>query len=150
MVGWMGIAVITLATIMFSTPAEAVYLLNCRLMDADTPTRWREGCKWETVITECKPEEPCKVKRQNFISLSAKAVITANARLRTAVLVGGTTAEAASLAAAMSSPGLATSSRTTGTDSTLSGTIGGVAGTVNEVISGATGAVDRAMSGLDP
>jgi hypothetical protein len=150
MVGWMGIAVIGLVTVMVSTPVEATYILNCRLMDSDAPIRWRQGCKWETVITECKPGEPCKVKRQNFISLSAKAVINANVRLRSAVLVSGATSEAASLGAAMSSPGLASSSRTTGVGSTVSGTIGGAAGTVTGVVSGATGTADRAVSGLVP
>jgi hypothetical protein len=150
MVGCKGIARTALATIMFSVPTEAAYLLNCRLMDSDTPSWWRKGCKWETVISECDPNEPCKVKRQNFLSLSAKAVLTSNVRLRTALLVNGTTAETASLASTMSSPGLATTSRATVTNSTVSGAIGGTAGTANGVVSGATGAVDHAVAGLAP
>jgi hypothetical protein len=146
MVRWMGFAFISLATITCSIPTEAAYLLNCRLMGPDAPVQWRQGCKWETVITECNPSESCKIKRQNFLSLSAKAAITANVRLRTSVLVSGTTAEVAGLAAATSSPGITTSTRTT----SVSGTIGGVAGTANGVVSGATGAVDRTASGLGP
>lgn len=142
MVGWIGAAVITLATIMACAPSEGAYLLNCRLMNSDTPSHWRRGCKWETVMSECKPGEPCKVKRQNFISLSAKSAIAANAKWRTAVIVSGTTAEAASIAATMNSPaGLAASSNTAGADSAMSGTIGEAAGSVAGAISGATGAV---------
>jgi hypothetical protein len=150
MLGRMGFAVITLATIMFSPPSNAAFLLNCRLMGPDTPSRWRQGCQWETVISVCKPGEPCKVKRQNFLSLSAKAAITANVKLRTAVIVSGTTAEAASLAAAMNSPGLAASSNSTAASSTVSGTIGGAAGTVDGIASAVTGTVDRAVAGLVP
>jgi hypothetical protein len=148
MVGWIGIAVIIVATIVFSAPSEAAFLLNCRLMGPDTHPQWRQGCKWETLISECKPDEPCKVKRQNFLSLSAKAAITANLKWRTTIIVSGTTTEAASLAATMNSPGLATSSNATAAGITLAGPIGKAAGTLNGVVSDATGAVNQ--TGLVP
>jgi hypothetical protein len=148
MVRWTQFAIISLATLMCSIPAEADYLLNCRLMDSDTPSWWRKGCKWETIITECEPNELCKVKRLNIVSVSAKAALSANLRMRTAVLVNSTTAETAGLAATMSSAGLATTSRATAANSTLSGAIGGTAGTVNGAVSGSTAGVDRAVSGL--
>jgi hypothetical protein len=93
LVGWMYFAIISSATLMCSIPAEADYLLNCRLMDSDTPSWWRKGCKWETIITECEPNELCKVKRLNIESMSAKAALSANLTLRTAALANSATAE---------------------------------------------------------
>jgi hypothetical protein len=145
---WMYFAIISLATLMCSIPVEADYLLNCRLMDSDTPSWWRKGCKWETIITKCEPNELCKVKRLNIVSMSAKAALSANLSLRTAALANSTTAEIAGLAAPMSSPGLATTSRTTAANSRLSGAVSGTAGTLNGAVSGATSGVDRAVSGL--
>src|SRR5215213_2265452 len=143
MVRWLELAFMSLATITCSVPTEAAYLLNCRLMGPDAPAQWRQGCKWETVISACIPNELCKVKRQNFLSQSAKAAIGADVRLRTAVLVSGTTAEVAGLAAATSSPNIATS-----TSTSVSGTVGGAATTQNGAVSGVTGTVDRTVSGL--
>jgi hypothetical protein len=151
MLGWIGVAVINLVTIMFSMPSEAAFLLNCRLMGPATPPHWRQGCKWETVIRECNPEKLCKVKRLNIISRSAKAAITANVKWRTTVIISGTTSEAASIVETMNGPaGLATSGKATAADSTVSSTIGAAVGTVNRVVSGATGAVDRTVAGLVP
>jgi hypothetical protein len=149
MVRWMQFAIISLAAIMCSIPAEADYLLNCRLMDSDTPSWWQKGCKWETIISECEPNELCKVKRLNIVSVSAKAALSANLKLRTAALVNSTTADVAGLAA-MSSSGLATTSRANAADNTLSGAVGGTASTVNGVASATTGAVDGTASGLVP
>ena len=150
MVRWMEFAFIGLATITCSMPTEAASLLNCRLMDSDAPSRWRQGCKWETIISQCKPNELCKVKRQNIVSVSAKAALTANLGLLTSVLVSGTTAEAASLAAAINSRGLATGARSTAVAGTGSGVLGGAAGTLDGVASAATGTVDRALSDIAP
>jgi hypothetical protein len=80
------------------------------------------------------------------VSVSAKAALSLNVRLRTAVLVNSTTAETAGLA--MSSAGIATTSRATAANSALSGAIGGTAGTANGAVSGVTGGVDRAVFGL--
>jgi hypothetical protein len=143
---WMEFAFIGFATVTCSIPIEAASLLNCRLMDSDTPSRWRQGCKWETIISQCKPNELCKVKRQNIVSVSAKAALTANLELRTSVLVSGTTVEAASLAAAINSRG----PRSTAVASTGSGVLGGSAGTLDGAASVATGTVDRALSDLAP
>jgi hypothetical protein len=150
MVRWMQFALISLATTLCSIPAEADYLLNCRLMDSDTPSWWRKGCKWETIISECEPNELCKVKRLNIVSVSAKAALSANLRLRTAVLVNSTTTETAGLAVTMSNPGLATTSRATAANSTLSGAVGGTADTVNGAVSGTTDTANRTVSDLGP
>ena len=151
MVRWMQFAIISLATLLCSIPTEAEYLLNCRLMNSDSPSWWRKGCKWETIISECGPNELCKVKRLNIVSVSAKAALSANLSLRTSVLVNSTTAETAGLAATMSSPGLTTTSRTTATVSPAgSGALGGVAETLNNAASGTTGTANRTVSGLSP
>jgi hypothetical protein len=145
------VAILALAPTILSNPCQADFLLNCRLMSPEVDHLYRQACKWETIISNCSPNTPCTVKRQNVISISAKAVLTANARLRSAVIVSSTTSGTASTVVATKSPAtLAMSSRATASGSSISSPIGGATGAVAGVVSGATGAVDGAVAGLTP
>jgi hypothetical protein len=147
----MRVAVLALAPTILSIPSQADFLLNCRLMSADANPLYRQACKWETIVSDCSPNIPCTVKRQNIISVSAKAALTANAKLRSAVIVSSTTSGTASTVVAMKSPAsLAMSGRATASGSSMSSAVSGVTGAVAGVVSGATGAVDGALTGVTP
>ena len=71
------ISVVLLFLSQLAVPAEADFLLNCRLMTPQVPETYRQHCKWETVV-KCKPGEACLIKRQNFVSGYGNSVLSAN------------------------------------------------------------------------
>jgi len=61
-------AFICVAAFASACPAQAEFLLNCRLMDANHPI-YRHHCKAETgylVASECLNARVCVLKKQNF------------------------------------------------------------------------------------
>jgi hypothetical protein len=80
--GWMGIFVILPGLVTFSVPSEAEFLLNCRLMDPDAVSIYRQHCKWQTlVIRKCRAEEPCAIRMQNFRSVYTRNGVTVDAKV---------------------------------------------------------------------
>jgi hypothetical protein len=73
-----------LLAILLAGPATADFLLNCRLMTAETPETYQRHCKWETVV-KCEPGKACIIKRQNFVSGYGNAVLSANPQWLAAV-----------------------------------------------------------------
>jgi hypothetical protein len=138
---WFAPAVLSVTVLFgFSEPSEADFLLNCRLMAADAHSLFRRGCRWETTV-RCEPNEPCVVKRQNFISVSAKQALASKPKWLRAVVVHGRTPGTTGGIVGLSTP--ASASTATATDVQIGRAVGDIGTEV-------TNTVDRTVAGLMP
>jgi hypothetical protein len=79
---WLGILIVLSGVSLFSVPCEADFLLNCRLMNQNAISIYRQHCKWQTVVVrKCRVEEPCAIRMQNFRSVYAKNGVTVDAKV---------------------------------------------------------------------
>ena len=141
-------ALLTLAGIVSANPAQAEFLLNCRLMDSAHPI-YRQHCKAETgylLASECLDARICIVKKQNFkgiysdgLGLELDGIRTATSSLLAAP---GETLASTSLAGATPTLGrTAIAARTSSTTNTLgnvsktaTGTLAGAADTAGGLL----------------